>query len=115
MRPFIKGPMSAMIAWDRLPEIIRPVRVFRTIVLLRIISSTRKIVVGQRGDKLVAKNRFHRREANVILTSAGMMSGMVDGASCYFGLEDRWDRLRLMRQTALHPAELRSIERGHLY
>src|SRR6476646_553903 len=115
MGAFIKRSVRAVISCDRFPEIVGAIWIFGIIQLLSSISSTRQIVIALGRNKLVAKDCFHGRPRNVILAAIRMMRGVGNRAGCDFWLKNRWNRLCLVRQSALDPAELRRVERGHLY
>src|SRR5581483_8261767 len=115
MCTFIEFTVSSEIARQGFPEVVGPRRIFRPVVLLRVVPGTSKITIRKGGKQLVADNGFHRRPPGVILAAMRMMGCVVDGPGCYFRLKDWRNRLRLAGQAALHPSKLRSVKRGHLH
>src|SRR5436309_12181275 len=47
VRPRIEIAVRAMVAGDRFPKIVRPLRVLAPVVLLRVISRARQVMVGE--------------------------------------------------------------------
>src|SRR5581483_11520916 len=107
--------MSPVISCHWFVKIVRPVRIFSTVILLRIVAHACQIAIRKRGGELIPKDRLHGRPSGVILPPLRMVSCVVDRLGRNFRLEDGWNGLRFSREPALHPAELRSVQGRHLH
>src|SRR5947207_2809160 len=114
MRAPIEVAMRPMVTRHRLPKVVGTIWVVSAIVLLRVVSSERKVMVGERGSDLVPDDGSHRGPSNVVFATIRMMRGVIDGAGCHFRLKDRRHRLGFVMQPALHPTELWSVQGRHL-
>src|SRR3954453_22145859 len=98
-----------MISWDRLPQVIRTVWIFRLIRLLGIVSRTAQITVEQPRCHFVDLNRPYCRHTNEDFSTM-MMSCPINCSSPNFRLKYWWHRLRSSFQSALYPIELDGIQ-----
>src|SRR5579872_3185057 len=105
--------MGTVIASQRFPQIVRPVRILGLAGLLRCKSSFSQIAVEQTGSEFVSDDRLHRGPADIQL-AAVVVCRPVDRFSPYLRLEDWRDGLCPVLQAALDPTKLWSIQSGHL-
>src|SRR3954470_15111426 len=112
-RPRIELTMSTMVAGKWREEIVWPIRIFIAIILLRIESISCQVVVKNARRDLVCDDRRGRAAAHVPL-SAVVMGRPPNRLSGNFRLVNRRHRLRLARESTLHPTKLRRVERRHL-
>src|SRR5438874_294421 len=91
---------------DRSVQVVRPVRVGHAAILLRSISLPGKVMVADTGHQLIAPNDDSRGPTDIPLAPV-MVRRIQDGIGRDLRLIDRRHRLRLPRQPALHPIELR--------
>src|SRR5205823_9640383 len=87
--------------------------IFRAIILLRFIAPAREDSIEQTGRDLIRHDRFYRGPADIKFT-ARMMGREMNRFRGHLGLKDWRDRLRFAWQAALHPTELRRVQRGKL-
>jgi hypothetical protein len=114
MRLAIEPAMCAEILCQWCPKIIPPIRIRELIGLLGFVSVSRKIAIEVTRNEFVRQDCFGCRKADIHFPPS-MMCGPVNGARCDFRLKDRRHGLWLAGQPALHPFELRRIERGQLH
>src|SRR5439155_14490148 len=113
VRTRIKIAMRAVVARHRLPQIVWTMSIFRSVVLLRIVTFARQIMIEQAGKKFVADNRLDCRHTDINFASR-MVRRIDDRLGCNFGLKNWRHWLCLTWQPAFDPPELRRVERGHL-
>ena len=102
-----------MVTRHWLPKIVRPISIFRAIILLRIIAGTPQIVIKYTRENFIADDRFNRRQPHVNL-SPWMMRRINDRFRSDLRLINWRHWLRLARKPAFHPTKLRRVQRGHL-
>ena len=110
-RPAVEAAVRPMISGQGLPKIVRPLGIGRLRRHLAIEAVGGEVAVAQAGHDLIALNRDDSRRPDKHL-AATLMGRPVDRAGGHLGLEDRRHRLRLARQAAFDPAELRRVEAG---
>src|SRR5687767_15768955 len=113
LRAGIEAAASAVIARNRPPQIVRARRIFRFAGLLRIVTHAGEDAVQQTRRYFVRENRFHRRHADPHFAPPALR-GPHDRVRRDLWLKNWRDWLRAIRQTTLHPVELRRIERWKL-
>src|SRR2546430_10562284 len=103
----IEMPMSAVILFriNWFPQIIRTMSIFRAVMLLRIVTGARQIVIEQPRKKFVYDNCANRRHADINF-AAWIMGGINNCFGRDLRLENRRNWLRLSRKPAFDPAEL---------
>jgi len=84
------------------------------VVLLRVVSRAREVVIEQARDKMVGGHRQNRWPAHVELAPV-VVGRPVDRFGGDLGLEDRRYRLRPARQATENPVELWGVQSRHLY
>lgn len=87
---------------DRLPEVVRPVRILGAVVLLAPVAGVGEVAVADPRGELVAPDRDHRGHADLDL-AAPVVRRPQDRPGRDLRLVDGRHRLRLARQPALDP------------
>src|SRR5205814_5428342 len=82
--------------------------------LLRRIARLAEIPIAKPWGQLIALDHDDRRPTDEELTAV-VVGYPGDGIGDHFGLVNRRHRLRLVRQAALHPAELRRVDGRQLH
>ena len=107
--------MDGVIARHRLEQVVRPMSIFRSVVLLRIKTGAGENAIEQTRGNLVRDDGFDRWPADVKLAPPRMMRGEINRIRRDFRLKNRGDRLRFARQSAFHPPKLRRVQRRQLH
>src|SRR5437588_12774312 len=90
----------------RFPQIVRTMSIFRPVMLLGIVACACQVVIEQSGNKFVYSDRSNGRHADINLAT-WIMGSVNDHFSCDLRLVNWRHRLRLAREPASYPAELR--------
>src|SRR2546429_4618955 len=111
MRSVIKSPMRTVVVLliDRFPQVVRAMWVLGLTYLLRRIAGLAEIPIPEPRCQLIALDHEDRGGADEELTAI-VIGHPGDGICNHFGLVDRWHRLCLLWQGALHPAELGGVD-----
>src|SRR5262249_62105799 len=102
--------VRAVIPGARRPTIVRLLRILRPVSHLRLVAELRQVTVEKARGDLVRPYRRDRRRADAQLPTT-VRRRPDDRLGRDFRLIDRRHRLRLARQPALDPVELRRVHR----
>src|SRR6266851_5762208 len=113
MRPRVKAAVRAMIAWNRRPEIVTAISFDRLVSLLGFEVGAREILIDHAGDYLIDFDRNYSWQSYLDLAPVTMRC-INNGLGGNLRLINWRHRLRLARQAALDPTELRRVHRRQL-